>query len=395
MPVSKEIKGVNKMAKRSGRRKKGKASKVLFIIEMLVLLVLVTGIFAYAKVNESMDNFQKDAADSSTGDSGVVPTIQVNEGVTGNANLSGYRNIALVGIDTRDGDINYANSDTMIIASIDNDHQQINMFSLYRDTYLNIGEDSYNKANAAYCRGSANQFLSMINTNLDLAVSDYVVVDFDAVSQLIDDLGGITVTMTADEVTHMNNYCVETSKVTGKSYEKIMPEVEGTYQLNGVQGVAYARIRYTAGNDFKRTQRQRLVIEKIVEKLKKKGVTSFGSIANDVFPLVKTNMSKAEIIELGTNIIGYNMNKTTGFPFIHVEDNIGDLDPVIPVTLEENVRQLHEWLFGDTDYQPSATVQDISYTIEVNSGYGESYIERAKELSESANKAIGSEADNM
>ena len=377
------------------KKKKKRGSTITFVIEILVLLILVAGIFAYAKVRESFENFQSSEIKADDGEKIIDDaSIEINEGVIGNKNLKGYRNIALIGLDTRSGSLKYANSDTMIIASINNDTQQVKLVSIYRDTYLDAGgESGYNKANDAYNRGSATQFLSMINRNLDMAVTDYIVVDFNAVSEMVDQLGGISITMTADEVTHMNNYCVETSKVTGRSYQRIEPEVEGTYTLNGVQATSYARIRATAGNDFKRTARQRLVIEKIVEKTKKKGITAFSSIAENVFPLVSTNLSKSEIVKLGTQMFGYDISETAGFPSIFTFADIGRLDAVVPVTLCENVKELHQWLYGEEDYQPSATVREISEEITARTGFGEDYIEKAREIANSQNPDTGSEAD--
>ena len=377
------------------RRRKKKRGIAAFVIKILLLILLTTGVFAYAKIRESFEYFSNsDGSDDDDFEAAQVGEVEINEGVIQANNLSGYRNIALIGLDTRSGSLSYANSDTMMIASINNDTQEVKLLSIYRDTYLDCGGNSgYNKANDAYNRGSATQFLTMVNRNLDLAVTDYVVVDFNAVAELVDSLGGITITMTADEVTHMNNYCVETSEVTGKSYTKIEPEVDGTYNLNGVQATAYARIRYTAGNDFKRAARQRLVMQKIVEKAKKKGVTSFPTIAARVFPLIRTNLSKAEIVRLGSQIFSYNLSESEGFPFVFTLGMIGKLDCIIPVTLNENVKELHAWLYDDDDYTPSQTVQEISQTITDKSGYGEDYIEKARQIAEDQNPDTGSEAD--
>ena len=231
----------------------------------------------------------------------------------------------------------------------------------------------YDKANAAYANGSTKQLLSMLNKNLDLNIHDIVVVDFSAVAKLVDDIGGIDVWMTFQEVVHMNNYCQETSKVTGLDYIPIEPEeMPREYHLNGVQAVSYARIRYTAGNDMKRTQRQRVVIQKVIKKAKARGFDAVTGMINDVFPLCKTSFSTAEIIKLATQVFGFSIEKTTGFPFEHIEKNvyIGDrrVDAVVPVTLETNVQELHEFLFDDSDYECSATVKEYSNDISVLSG---------------------------
>ena len=315
-----------------------------------------------------------------------------------NERLTGYTNIALVGIDTREQDIDYANSDTMLVASINNDTWGVRMISLYRDTYVNIDPDSesghYNKANAAYAYGSVNQFLSMLNANLDLNITQYVIVDFTAVATLIDDLGGINITLTEQEVVHLNNYCVETAEVTGMDYEPLEYESgmePREYTLNGVQGVSYARIRYTEGNDPKRTQRQRLVIEKIVDKAKSKGLASVTAIIEDVFPKVKTNFTSSQLIKMASQMFNYNIEYTSGFPFEHLETDIGDIDAVIPVTLADNVSELHEFLFDDTNYKVSQAVKEYSDRIEADSGFGQEY--RNAAIENGIVPDTGSEAD--
>lgn len=257
-------------------------------------------------------------------------------------------------------------------------------------------EGNYDKANAAYQNGSAKQLLSMLNKNLDLNIHDYVVVDFNAVAKLVDDLDGIDVWMTKQEVVHMNNYCVETSKATGLSYTSIEPSEEAAnYHLNGVQAVSYARIRYTTGNDMKRTQRQRVVINKIVDKAKSRGLTTVNAMINDVFPYCKTSFSAAEIIQMATTLFGGEIEKTTGFPFEHLEKKVvvgtNALDCVVPVTLADNVKELHEFLFDEQDYQVSSTVQLYSEDIQTLSNLTESNRDLAKK--NSVIGASGGEAD--
>ena len=386
----------NSKKKRRKKKKKG-GNIVLFVVEIVVLIVLVVGIFAFAKINRSLnENLGTDMTGAVANDN--VDDVVINTEVATNERLTGYTNVALVGIDTREQDIDYANSDTMLVASINNDTWGVRMISLYRDTYVNIDPDSeygnYNKANAAYAYGSVNQFLSMLNANLDLNITQYVIVDFNAVATLIDDLGGITITLTEQEVVHLNNYCVETSEVTGMPYTPLSYD-EGMepreYNLNGVQGVSYARIRYTEGNDPKRTQRQRLVIEKIIDKAKSKGLSSVTAIIEDVFPKVKTNFTSSQLIKMASQMFNYNIEYTSGFPFEHLETDIGDLDAVIPVTLADNVRELHEFLFDDTGYEVSANVKAYSDKIEADSGFGAGYRDAA--IQNGIIPDTGSEAD--
>ena len=364
--------------------------RILFGIEIFILLILIGGVFIYAKLGKM--NFTD--LDFSK--------IGVNTGVSDNNVMKGYTTIGLIGLDGRDGELKTgARSDTMIIASINNDTKKVKLVSVYRDTYLRIGEDSegngqYNKANAAYAEGGPEQFLSMLNTNLDLNVTDFVSVDFQAVAEAVELLGGIDVELKEEEVVHLNNYCVETSKVTGMDYTPL-EEKAGVHHLNGVQTVSYARIRYTSGNDFRRAARQREVIYKIVEKAKNSDIATLSKILDKVFPKVYTSFTKAEILQMGMSMMSYDIEDQTGFPFDHlyggrVKDAMGGLDVVLPVTLESNVIKLHEFLYPEDSYTPSDEVKAYSQRIVDKSGFGdESRLDHSEDGSLAAYRASGTE----
>uniref|UniRef100_UPI00352165C6 LCP family protein n=1 Tax=Blautia faecicola TaxID=2509240 RepID=UPI00352165C6 len=364
--------------------------RILFGIEIFILLILIGGVFICAKLGKM--NFTD--LDFSK--------IDVNTGVSDNNVMKGYTTIGLIGLDGRDGELKSgARSDTMIIASINNDTKKVKLVSVYRDTYLRIGEDSegngqYNKANAAYAEGGPEQFLSMLNTNLDLNVTDFVSVDFQAVAEAVELLGGIDVELKEEEVVHLNNYCVETSKVTGMDYTPL-EEKAGVHHLNGVQTVSYARIRYTSGNDFRRAARQREVIYKIVEKAKNSDIATLSKILDKVFPKVYTSFTKAEILQMGMSMMSYDIEDQTGFPFDHlygerVKDAMGGLDVVLPVTLESNVIKLHEFLYPEDSYTPSDEVKAYSQRIVDKSGFGdESRLDHSEDGSLAAYRAGGTE----
>ena len=364
--------------------------RILFGIEIFILLILIGGVFIYAKLGKM--NFTD--LDFSK--------IGVNTGVSDNNVMKGYTTIGLIGLDGRDGELKTgARSDTMIIASINNDTKKVKLVSVYRDTYLRVGEDSegngqYDKANAAYAKGGPEQFLSMLNTNLDLNVTDFVSVDFQAVAEAVELLGGIDVELKEEEVVHLNNYCVETSKVTGMDYTPL-EEKAGVHHLNGVQTVSYARIRYTSGNDFRRAARQREVIYKIVEKAKNSDIATLSKILDKVFPKVYTSFTKAEILQMGMSMMSYDIEDQTGFPFDHlyggrVKDAMGGLDVVLPVTLESNVIKLHEFLYPEDSYTPSDEVKAYSQRIVDKSGFGdESRLDHSEDGSLAAYRASGTE----
>ncbi|MCI8814421.1 MAG: LCP family protein [Lachnospiraceae bacterium] len=319
----------------------------LFVGELIILLLLIGGLFVYGQINSRLNQI----------DGEELGNVEMN--VVASEKMTGYQNIALFGVDSRGegSDMAVNNSDTIIIASINNDTKAVKLVSVYRDTLLNVGNDSYHKANSAYMAGGASQAVSMLNTNLDLQIQDYVTVDMSALVKVIDLLGGLTIEMTADEVVHMNNYCVETSEITGQDYTRIEPEVAGIYELNGVQATSYARIRYTAGLDFERTERQRLILQKLVQKAKKSSLGTLSSIMDEVFPLVKTSLSKSQIFDMGAGMLSYSFDETCGFPYEHTEKDIeGKGSVVLPVTLDTNVKELHKFLFKDDNYSPSDVV---------------------------------------
>lgn len=273
----------------------------------------------------------------------------------------GYTNVALFGLDSRENDLGKGNrSDTIMIASLNNDTKEVKLVSIYRDTLLELDDGSYNKANAAYAFGGPEGAVSLINRNLDMNIEKYVTVNFNALVDVIDAVGGLDLELTHDEVVHMNNYCVETSKVTGKSYEKIEPEVEGTYHLNGVQAVSYSRIRYTAGGDFKRAERQRLVLQKIADKVQNMSVGIVNKIIDSVFPQISTNFTLAEMIGYAKNLTKYKLGDSIGFPADNTTDMLNEVGSVvIPDTLSSNVMEVHKFLFGNDGYTVSSTITSV------------------------------------
>lgn len=383
-----EKKNLTKKQKRL--RAKRRRRRIIFGLEIVVLLILVGGLFVFAKMDK-MDFAELD-----------FTKIGINSGIAENKVMKGYTTIGLIGLDNREGTLERGNSDTMIIASINNDTKTVKLVSVYRDTYLRIGEDEegngkYNRANAAYAVGGSEQFISMLNTNLDLNVTDTITVDFAAVAETAELLGGIDVELKEEEVVHLNNYCVETSEVTGMDYEPL-EKVAGVHHLNGVQTVAYARIRYTAGNDFRRAARQREVIYKLVEKAKNSDVGTLNKIVDKIFPMIRTTLSKSDIIGMGMSMLSYDIEDQAGYPFDHlygetVKQAMDGLDCVLPVTLESNAIRLHEFLYPEDDYEPSAELKAYSQRIVEKSGFGdESRLDQSEDGSLAAYRAVDTES---
>lgn len=349
-----------------------KRRKVLFILEIIVLLLFIGGLYVYGQISAKLDKIDIQETDLQEQD--IVTNDQAPQ-------MTGYTTYALFGLDhrSRNEKLNTENSDTIIIASINNDTKAVKLVSVYRDTLLNVKDDTYSKANAAYALGGPAQAVNMLNTNLDLNITDYVSIDFDALVTVVDCLGGLDIPLSYAEIVHMNNYCVETAEETGKSYTPVeLPEpkpedqeaIFGTYHLNGVQATSYCRIRYTASLDMGRTERQRRVIQMIVDKAKKAGLSTIFDIMDQVFPMVKTSVSKTEILKLIPAMIGYSIDETTGFPqdykFATVKGSV-----IVPTTLDSNVLKLHQFLYGNTNYTPTQDVLNKNAQIAAIVGGGQ------------------------
>ena len=349
-----------------------KRRKVLFILEIIVLLLFIGGLYVYGQISAKLDKIDIQETDLQEQD--IVTNDKAPQ-------MTGYTTYALFGLDhrSRNEKLNTENSDTIIIASINNDTKAVKLVSVYRDTLLNVKDDTYSKANAAYALGGPAQAVNMLNTNLDLNITDYVSIDFDALVTVVDCLGGLDIPLSYAEIVHMNNYCVETAEETGKSYTPVeLPEpkpedqeaIVGTYHLNGVQATSYCRIRYTASLDMGRTERQRRVIQMIVDKAKKAGLSTIFDIMDQVFPMVKTSVSKTEILKLIPAMIGYSIDETTGFPqdykFATVKGSV-----IVPTTLDSNVLKLHQFLYGNTNYTPTQDVLNKNAQIAAIVGGGQ------------------------
>ncbi len=344
--------------------------KVLFAIEILVLAAVLGGLYYYNQITSRIETIIE-TPEATVNDEGVLQSEPLkNEDVP---KMHGFKTIALFGIDHRDQNeaLSGENSDTMIIASINYDNEEIRLVSIYRDTLLNIGDDIYAKANAAYAYGGPRQAITMLNTNLDLDITEYVTIDFNALAAAVDALDGLDIPLSYAEIVHMNNYCIETSEETGRDYTPVpLPEpkpedqeaIVDTYHLNGVQVTSYCRIRYTASLDMGRTERQRRVIQMLVTKAKETGLTKSFDIMDEVFPMVKTNMTITEILSMAPSLIGYSIGNTNGFPtdyrFAETRGSV-----IVPTDLISNVAELHKFLYGEENYQPTAAVRERSETI--------------------------------
>ena len=334
-----------------------KIIKVLTIILLIILIIIaligVAGV-SYVKNKLSKINYEGIPEEK----------IEVNEGV--DLQKKGYRNIAIFGVDSRADTYDDTRSDCIIIAAINEDTNDVKLVSVYRDSYLNIDGRGLDKVTHAFAFGGAQLSINTLNKNLDLDIKEYVALNFEAVVEIINQIGGVEIQIEPAELQYINAYIAGVDKQEGTSTAHITKA--GKQNLNGVQALAYSRIRYTAGGDYKRAERMRDVLTATFNKVKTLSVTQINTLLNIALPKVSTNILASEIQSLIPKATSYNINTSIGWPY-EVRGITLDRWYGVPVTLENNVVRLHKEIFGENDYEATQTVKDISQSIIDKTGY--------------------------
>ncbi len=350
----------------SGKKKKKSKNKPWIIALIAEILVIILGgvLFVNAYINSAFNkmNFEE------------LKDVKVNDDLAEETvkKMTGYTTIALFGVDSRDIDMveSGARSDAIIIVSINNDTQEVKMSSVYRDTYLELANDSksYEKSTHAYAYGGASEAINTLNKNLDLNITAYVTVNFKALTEAIDALGGLDIELKSSELDKLNQCIDEQQRVNGIQSTYVYDT--GVVHLDGVQATAYARIRSTDQGDITRAWRQRKVISLMIEKAKSAGISKLNDCLNAVVDDISSSLTKKEIMDLATNCFNYKLESSTGFPFTWSTPTLGSKGSlVVAGDLENNVVVLHRYLFNDYDYVPSQTVKNISANIINDTGY--------------------------
>ena len=355
---NKEREEENNMRK---KKKMNKGLKIfLIILLVLVIFILGLGVAGYTFVNGKIGKMQKENIDTTA--------VGINEETK--QELKGYRNIALLGIDSRADDYGLGNrSDCMIIASINQETNAVKLISVYRDTYVYVTENGtkrLDKITHAYSYGGAQNTLKSLNEALDLNITEFVTVNFDAVIAAVDSLGGVYIDLDSSEIKYINDYIDATLQSSGIKSSHITST--GRQRLDGVQAVAYSRIRYTAGGDYKRTERMRTVVEAMLSKAKTLGVGQLNSFADTILPRIRTNISSSEIWGLVPKLASFKVTESIGWPY-ETQGITLDRWYGVPVTLQSNVERLHKEAFEQEDYEASDTVKEMSAAIVKKTGY--------------------------
>ena len=355
---NKEREEENNMRK---KKKMNKGLKIfLIILLVLVIFILGLGVAGYTFVNGKIGKMQKESIDTTA--------VGINEETK--QELKGYRNIAILGIDSRADDYGLGNrSDCMMIASINQETNEIKLISVYRDTYVYVMENGtkrLDKITHAYSYGGAQNTLKSLNEAMDLNITEFVTVNFDAVIAAVDSLGGVYIDIDKSEIKYVNDYIDATSESSGVKSSHITHS--GRQKLDGVQAVSYTRVRYTAGGDYKRTERMRTVVEAMLSKAKTLNVGQLNSFADTILPKIRTNISTSEIWGLIPKLASFKVTESIGWPY----DTKGitlDRWYGVPVTLQSNVERLHKEAFEQEDYEASDTVKEMSAAIVKKTGY--------------------------
>ena len=333
--------------------------KRIIIFSILEVIVLA-GIFTFAYFSRMMHKIQRP-------DFAVQNVENKDLSDASLKRMQGYWNIAAFGVDSRNSSVGRGNnSDVIMVISINQSTGEVRIVSVFRDSYMGLGNGQYNKINQAYAIGGPELAVKALNQDLDLNITDFITFNWKAVVTGINILGGVDVNLSKAEFYYINSYITETVKVTEIGSHQL--EHDGPNHLDGVQAVAYARLRYM-DNDYARTERQRKIIQLAYEKAKKADPATLSSLAGNMLSMVATNLTWQDVMNAASNVSTYHIGETGGFPFARGESNMGKKGAcVIPQTLETNVTDLHKFLFDDEDYQCSEAVKLISKRIADDTG---------------------------
>jgi len=252
---------------------------------------------------------------------------------------SKIKNIVLFGIDQTEGDI--GRSDAIIIATVDSLHKKLKLTSISRDSYVNIEGHGYDKLNHAYAYGQEELAIKTINKTFGLDITDYAKVNFNNLKDIIDTLGGIDITVEDSELGDLNGV-ISTS---------------GRQHVNGTQALAYSRIRKNSGGDDSRTERQRMLLTEIFNKVSTVGILKLPSMVNVILPHVQTSLSTSEVLSLGTKVLTSGITDIEQLRFPLAEHSKGDkINNIYYTTFDEEItkEQIQKYIYEDIKPETSS-----------------------------------------
>lgn len=330
--------------------------KVLIAVLLLLIIIgTIVAVYAMTKLNK-------------------IERVEIDEEELSCVDVNGYINILLAGVDSRDMDmdtIQTSGGDALMIVSIKEDTGAVKITSIYRDTYLrNADTGEYMKITDIFRTGGVETTIKSINEAMDLNIKNFVAFNFKSVADLVDGVGGIELTIEDYELSQLNKYTIETAEAIGKTDYQLY-EHAGTQTVEGVQAVSYGRIRKGVGDDFKRTERMRIVLEQVLKKAQTLSLSKIDNLIDDLMPEFMTNLSNSDIILLGMKVMDFNITGSAGFPYDVTTGYLAGTvtSYVFPTKWLDNVKEMHAELFDQTDYVPSDTVVEIANQLDYTASY--------------------------
>lgn len=318
-----------------------KGKKITIWILAIVLAVIVGTVgTVYFYGNHLFNKLEKVEIDKE--DIGITEEVQEKLSQYSNSII----NIALFGVDAVDGDV--GRSDSIMIATIDTVHKKLKLTSIMRDSYVAIDGHGNDKINHAYAFGGPQLAIKTLNENFDLNIENFASVNFETLPKIIDKIGGIELDIDADELEYINGYIAHLNNINGTSEPAI--ESTGIQHVSGTQALAFCRIRYTSGGDYKRTERHREVLTEIFKKIETMPVTSYPSLLSEILPMVNTSLGYSDILELGTEVLklGDSNLQLERFPLDdYCEGKMISGIYYLTFDKEVTVEQLHNYIFED------------------------------------------------
>ena len=353
--VSAEGRSQRSRGRQAAKKKKRKKLIALIVVEVFVLLLIAGVGFGYFYVQSLWDTMETVSFEKEE--------VQTNEDLHQSVveKSKGYTTIMLYGVDARNNKdlVRSANADTSIICCINNDTKEIKLVSVLRDTLVETTKNKHTKLNVVYAGYGVQEAIQTINKNFDLNITQYVTVNWKAVAQAVDALGGLDIELTSvAEAEAVNQFLDEVEEATGLKSDYI-DERAGEQHLNGVQVTSYARVRNVGKHDIRRAERQRTVIIKMLEAAKGADLATLNKLITEVFPGISTNFTMTEILDLAKDVTSYSIADQTVFPFKYVDQVGGDYF-VYCNDLVYNATELHKYLYNNDEYVPSSTVHKVS-----------------------------------
>ncbi len=328
-------------------KKKGKAKKIIVVIMIIILLlILAAGVYIISVL--SRVHYTREYPDHTNAEKNGITLRSEN----------GIENILIFGEDNRK-DSEYGRSDSMIMLTIDKNHKVLKQTSFLRDIYLYIPDHGYNKLNSAFSIGGAKLAAETIEYNFGIRIDDYITIDFNSFTDIIDSIGGIDIELTYDEIVYINWQSYKNKQVTVETeidpdsfiyYINSNEENVALVHLNGRQALWYSRDRDSAGSDFDRTKRQRILIDTLFTKLKNSGPIALLKAVYSVSGYLTTDISPISLLGKGTDLIGalkYERKENRLPANDNYYDVYNDSGLALQIADEELEKQrLHEFVFG-------------------------------------------------